>query len=152
MHGNTRVEPQTRGAPLYVWLTEQQRRTPGKGLFKCLNRQSSGKGLSKEASDHQLPEAGKRLWEGHTFCSWGSLCPCILGTTKVPATQAAVTPSHSVLMGQSYHRLEKRPVSVHAESLQMYSTLWDPVDRGLPGFSFWGILQARILELVTIPF
>jgi len=32
------------------------------------------------------------------------------------------------------------------------STLWDPVDCRLPGSSVHGILQARILECVAIPF
>ena len=35
---------------------------------------------------------------------------------------------------------------------QLCLTLWDPLDSGLPGFSIHGILQARILEWVVIPF
>ena len=38
---------------------------------------------------------------------------------------------------------------VHTQS---YPTLWDPVDCSLPGSSVHGILQARILEWVAIPF
>ena len=37
-------------------------------------------------------------------------------------------------------------------SLQWYLTLCDPVDYSPPGSSVHGILQARILEWVTIPF
>ena len=35
---------------------------------------------------------------------------------------------------------------------QMYLTLCNPRDCGSPGFSVHGILQARILEWVAIPF
>ena len=35
---------------------------------------------------------------------------------------------------------------------QSYPTLWDPMDCSPPGSSVHGILQARILEWVTIPF
>ena len=41
---------------------------------------------------------------------------------------------------------------VNAKSLQLNPTLCDPVDCSLPGSSVHGILQARILEWVAIPF
>ena len=34
---------------------------------------------------------------------------------------------------------------------QLCPTLCDPMDRGLPGSSVHGILQARVLEWVTMP-
>ena len=37
-------------------------------------------------------------------------------------------------------------------SHSVMSTLCDPVDYGLPGFSVHGIFQTRILELAAIPF
>ena len=40
---------------------------------------------------------------------------------------------------------------VHAKSLQSCPTLCDPMDNSLPGSSVHGILQARILEWVTMP-
>ena len=39
-----------------------------------------------------------------------------------------------------------------SEVTQSCPTLFDPVDCSLPGFSVHGILQARILEWVTISF
>ena len=39
-----------------------------------------------------------------------------------------------------------------SEVAQSYPTLCDPMDCSLPGFSVHGILQARILEWVTISF
>ena len=39
-----------------------------------------------------------------------------------------------------------------AKSLQSCLTLWDPIDGSLPGSPVPGILQARILEWVTISF
>ena len=40
---------------------------------------------------------------------------------------------------------------MHAQSLQLYLTLCDPLDHSLPGSSVHGILQARILEWVVMP-
>ena len=41
---------------------------------------------------------------------------------------------------------------VHVKSLQLYPTLCNPIDCSPPGFSVHGILQARTLEWVAIPF
>ena len=41
---------------------------------------------------------------------------------------------------------------VRANLLQLYLTLWDPMDCGLTDSSIHGILQARILQWVAIPF
>ena len=41
---------------------------------------------------------------------------------------------------------------MHAKSLQLRPTLWDPMDCSPPGSSDREILQARILEWVAIPF
>ena len=41
---------------------------------------------------------------------------------------------------------------MHAKSLQSCSTLWDPKDCSLPDTSVHGILQARMLEWVAIPY
>ena len=40
---------------------------------------------------------------------------------------------------------------MHAKSLQLRPTLWDPMDCSPPGSSDREILQARILEWVAIP-
>ena len=40
---------------------------------------------------------------------------------------------------------------MHGQSLQLCTTLWDPMDRSLPGSSVHGILQAKILEWVAMP-
>ena len=39
-----------------------------------------------------------------------------------------------------------------AKSLQLYLTLWDPIDGSPPGSAVPGILQARTLEWVAISF
>ena len=44
------------------------------------------------------------------------------------------------------------PLCVCAKSLQSCLTLWDPMDCSPPGSSVHGILQARRLELVAMPF
>ena len=42
--------------------------------------------------------------------------------------------------------------TLHTKSLQLCLTLCDPLDCSLPGSSVHGILQARVLECVTMPF
>ena len=51
----------------------------------------------------------------------------------------------------SYRELG-RPVKVKALVAQLCPTLSDPMDCSSPGSSVYGILQARILESVAIPF
>ena len=41
---------------------------------------------------------------------------------------------------------------MHAQSLLLCLTLCDPMDCSLPGSSVYGILQARIVEWMTMPF
>ena len=43
------------------------------------------------------------------------------------------------------------PMCVHAQSRQLYLTLWDPMNCNPPGSSVHGILQARIVEWVAMP-
>ena len=43
-------------------------------------------------------------------------------------------------------------IHVHAKSLQSCPTLCDPMDCSLPGSSLHGVLQARRLEWVAVPF
>ena len=43
-------------------------------------------------------------------------------------------------------------LTLSSKSLQSSLTLWDPMDYSLPGSSVHGILQARILEWVAMPF
>ena len=52
----------------------------------------------------------------------------------------------------SYHELLITKSESESEVAQSCPTLCDPVDCSLPGFSIHGILQARILEWVTISF
>ena len=95
-----RVGPQPLGAPLCAWHAEQQRRTPRQG-----SPLSARMGGAKEKSGQRgllitsYKRLEKRLWQDHNSCSWGSPCPCTLGATRVPETQAAVPPSHSTLTG-----------------------------------------------------
>ena len=52
----------------------------------------------------------------------------------------------------SYHELLIAKSESESEVAQSSPTLCDPMDCSLPGFSIHGILQARILEWVTISF
>ena len=42
-------------------------------------------------------------------------------------------------------------LGLHAKSLQLCTSLCDPLDHNLPGFSVHGILQAKILAWVAMP-
>ena len=50
------------------------------------------------------------------------------------------------------HRSTLYKACVHAKLIQWCSALWNPMDCSLPGFSVCGILQARILEWLAMPF
>ena len=50
------------------------------------------------------------------------------------------------------NRVSSSPTANTTKALQLCSTLCDPMDCSLPGFSIHGILQARTLEWVAISF
>ena len=50
------------------------------------------------------------------------------------------------------HISDKYKCKMKAKVSQLYPTLCDPMDRSLPGSSVHGILQARILKWVAVPF
>ena len=64
------------------------------------------------------------------------------------------------LLGKMSHMKKKKsPLSQYLYFMkvkmlvtQPCSTLWDAMDSSLPGSSIYGILQARILEWVAMPF
>ena len=78
-----------------------------------------------------------------------SLWPCGLQHAKLPCP--SLSPgvcSNSCLLSLWCYLI----MILCAQSLQPCLTLWDPMDCSLPGSSVYGILQARILEQVVIPF
>ena len=75
----------------------------------------------------------KRLCYGHNPCDGGSLCPCTLGTTRVPASQAAAPPSCPTLTGAQLPQ-SKKVLHLCMQSLRLCPTLCDSVDCGLSGF------------------
>ena len=78
-----------------------------------------------------------------------SLWPCGLQHAKLPCP--SLSPgvcSNSCLLSLWCYLI----MILCAQSLQPCLTLWDPMDYSLPGSSVYGILQARILEQVVIPF
>ena len=83
---------------------------------------------------------------------------CEQGCTRAPVGSVLPTaPWRSALL--SIHQYDQIwmwvLLTVRAQSLQSYATLYDPsylADRSLPGSSVHGILQARILEWIALPF
>ena len=53
---------------------------------------------------------------------------------------------------KSTRRCQPHTCCTHAKLLQLCLTQCDPMNSSLPGSSVHGILQARILELVAMPF
>ena len=68
---------------------------------------------------------------------------------SVPAWKIPWAEEPGRLQSMGSHRVKGKEKS---EVAQLCLTLCDPVDCSLPGFSVHGILQARILEWVTISF
>ena len=61
--------------------------------------------------------------------------------------------THRFVENKGYHKvIYNCPRRSKSEVTQLCPTLWDPMDYSLPGSSVHGILQARILEWVAIPF
>ena len=53
---------------------------------------------------------------------------------------------------ERHHDVIKQKITMNSEKLCSVPTLCDPVDCSPPGSSVHGILQARIVEWVAIPF
>ena len=101
----------------------------------------------KRLSDCQLQEAWKRTVIGHNSWGGGSPCPCTLGAARVPASQAAVPPSHSTLTGAEVPQPKKALclcVQGLFGSVQFFATLWTMACQA--SLSGRRVLQARILE------
>ena len=74
-------------------------------------------------------------WLGQGCCVWSNLCPPVLEQI------------HRMLCARAAGFSDR---SEYVLVTQLCPTLFDPMDCGPPGFSVHGILQARILEWVTI--
>ena len=96
-------------------------------------------------STHHIDEKDVRSW----ICFNDRMRVTLIGSgwwVLTPHTHhPGVSPSHPVLCVCSQ-------VLTCAKSLQLCSTLCHPMDCSLPGSSVLGIVQARILERVAIPF
>ena len=142
-----RVGPQP-GGPLYVPDAPNNREGPqARGPSKCLIGQSYRERLAKEA-----------FWSPATR---GSIKDSDRAIT--PAAEAVHVPAHLAppesLQAKQLRHLHAQPslrqschkqkilASMRTRLLSLCPTLCDPVDCGLPGFSFReGLLQARLLE------
>ena len=71
--------------------------------------------------------------------------------TFISSAHGPVSRIHNILGHKSNLSIFKK-IESESEVAQSCPTLCDPVDCSLPGFSVHGILQARILEWVTISF
>ena len=56
------------------------------------------------------------------------------------------------LLSINYKENPRKPACMHAKLFQSCPTLCHPIDHSLSGTSAHGILQARMLEWVAIPF
>ena len=70
---------------------------------------------------------------------------------RQPHTHLGKEPSGKEIKGRSNCQCGSGRGAAAAKSVQSCPTLYDPVDRSLPGSSAHGILQARILEWVAMP-
>ena len=101
-------------------------------------------GLSKGFAEEEAIEP--RLEQ--VFTRWATLGKGVSVTGKVPMgllTSSLASPSSRELPHES-----SQPKTVLGT--QSCWTLYDPIDCSLPGSSVHGILQARILEWIAVPF
>ena len=86
------------------------------GLLSAWSGQAKKKGQPKSPSFHQLPEARKRLWLGHSSYCWGSQYPYTFGASNVPVIQAAVPHLYSTLAGAELPKARKKTkgITFHA--------------------------------------
>ena len=144
--GNYRVGPHPEW-PLYVPDALNNREGPqAREPSKCLNRQSYGERLTKEA-----------LWlpatRGSKKDSDRAVTPAAEAVHVPPPLAPSGPPWREQLqhlhaqpsLGQSCHS-QKSLASMHAELFWWCPILCNPVDSVLPGFSVNGVLQARMLE------
>ena len=92
----------------------------------------------------------KPLFTGHKSCSYTIYLKMCVPFCLCWAPRDGVL----IILGAAWLVSESFPVSLElvcALSLQLYSTLCDPMDCSPPGSSVLGILQARILEWVAMP-
>ena len=94
----------------------------------------------------------KRLWQGHNSSGWASPCPCTLGTTRIPVTQAAAPPSHSTLTEEELPQAKKKKKKSCIYAHRVASV----VSNSLQPCRLWparllcqGVLQARIVEHIA---
>ena len=103
---------------------------------KCLNGQSYGERLAKEAFSGQLQEARKKDSDrAITPVAEAVRVPAHLAPPGSPQAKQLCHRHAQLSLGQSCHRQKKGLVSMRAGSLQSCLTLCNPVDRGLTSFS-----------------
>ena len=94
----------------------------------------------------------KRLRYGHNSCGRGRLCRYKLGTTRVPASQAAAPPSRSTLTGAELPQAKKKKTifCLYMQScfscVQLFVTMWTEAcqaslsGRGFSRQEYWSAL------------
>ena len=89
-----------------------------------------------------------KSWGTRASTWWNAWLPCSrsFNTTLFLLFTYRLPPPSDMLVG-----ITTPSVCMHVKLLQLCSTLCDPVDCSLLGFSVHGILQARILEWVAMP-
>ena len=104
----------------------------------------------------QVPVCDKWFHRGHEFDSWSGNwvhVPQLLSpSTRVCMPQFREGTQRSIPMPERRSHLLQVRLCMRAKLIQSCPPLCDLVDCSPPGFSVHGILQARILEWVAMPF
>ena len=151
-------------------------KSPGGLLSKPLSSHPVGKTKPRGAARGQSRNAGSQSWRGggggRPSCTFLSLTASRRAKVSPSARQAGAgltwgrnqirrssVLSHWAPLPPGFWNKIHVPWSemgwqqgIHAELLQSCPTLCDPMDCSPPGSSVHGILQARILEWVAMPF
>ena len=93
-------------------------------------------------------DADSKVWEkGH----WASVPSPGVYLPAPPGVHLRASTSQHIQVFTNSEALWT-PLCVHVKLFQSFPTLCDPMDHSPPGSSVHGILQARILEWIAIPF
>ena len=170
---STKLDP-TQDAPLNAWRADPQSRTPvgaGGGPLcawhrttegpqarepsKCLNRQSYGERLAKEAF-WLLATRGSKNKQTKTNSDRAitpvaeAVCvPAQFGVIRVPVTQAAASPSCSTLTGAELPQALHLCTRCHLGCVHLFETLWAvacqvSLSVGFSRQEYWSVLANTV--------
>ena len=128
-----------------IWITRQRLEFESLMLRLCPSPVTVIP-FTRRINQNMAEETGDKTI--HCICSKKMISIFWLGLESTPDSLIYISLiSISISISNVYLYL-----CVHAKSLQKCPTLCNPIDHNPPGFSVWGIFQAKLPEWVAMPF